>query len=328
MLRPSGRHLGVTWLISEWHACLRPVDPGSRTRPAAAPAHARRTALAGPLGDSHHLAGGETLVEQYEAGEGRGGLGLISTEHPAGMPPSASISTSRESPRTGSPRRAPQRGLGLSRSPPPSATPKGTSVTAAQMPLCEPSPPPRNTPDPTARRDVRRQARRQKCERHPGGRPDRVPKSDSRTMPEPASPPTRGRSTAASRRSPTLSGPTNSKVTAIPRGIRSIARRARLIATRTGRTRRQPPAGLESPLTAGRQMATRIRAANSTLRKTILPGPTSSKRDFASAPPSWTDATPANTSTVGGIRSARIMAGDRTATRELTYEELAGSSAT
>ena len=52
------------------------------------------------------------------------------------------------------------------------------------------------------------------------------------------------------------------------------------------------------------------------------PGPTSSKSDFASAAPNWTEATAASTSTVGGIRSARIMAVHRTAARELSYEAL------
>ena len=46
------------------------------------------------------------------------------------------------------------------------------------------------------------------------------------------------------------------------------------------------------------------------------PAPTSSKSDFASAAPNWTDETATTTSSVGGIRSARSMAPDR------TYEEL------
>src|SRR5215210_5294383 len=79
-------------------------------------------------------------------------------------------------------------------------------------------------------------------------------------------------------------------------------------------TRRQ--SALERLSTAGRQTAMRMSAANSTLRKTVPAGPTSSKSDLASAAPNWTDETAATTSTVGGIRSARTMARDR------TYEEL------
>src|SRR5215218_8644584 len=78
----------------------------------------------------------------------------------------------------------------------------------------------------------------------------------------------------------------------------------------------------ERPPTAGRQTATSITAANSTLRKTVPPAPTSSKRDFASAAPNCTDETATTTRTVGGIRSARTMARDRTQPQERTYEEL------
>src|SRR5215218_10486227 len=78
----------------------------------------------------------------------------------------------------------------------------------------------------------------------------------------------------------------------------------------------------ERPPTAGRRTATSTTAAKSTLRKTVPPGPTSSKRDFASAAPNCTDETAATTSTVGGIRSARTMARDRTHAHERTYEEL------
>ena len=52
------------------------------------------------------------------------------------------------------------------------------------------------------------------------------------------------------------------------------------------------------------------------------PGPTSSNSDFANAAPNWTDATAANTRSVGGIRSARTMAVHRTEARERTHEEL------
>src|SRR4051812_1950275 len=55
---------------------------------------------------------------------------------------------------------------------------------------------------------------------------------------------------------------------------------------------------------------------------TAPPGPTWSNSVFAQAAPNWTDATPPNTRTVGGIRSSRIMAVHRTAARERTYEEL------
>jgi D-serine deaminase-like pyridoxal phosphate-dependent protein len=48
----------------------------------------------------------------------------------------------------------------------------------------------------------------------------------------------------------------------------------------------------------------------------VPPGPTSSKIVFANAAPNWTDDTATTTSSVGGIRSARSMARDR------TYEEL------
>ena len=63
-------------------------------------------------------------------------------------------------------------------------------------------------------------------------------------------------------------------------------------------------------------------AANTTRRKTVPPGPTSSNSVFAKAPPNWTDETASNTSSVGGIRSARDMAVQATAARERTYEEL------
>ena len=52
------------------------------------------------------------------------------------------------------------------------------------------------------------------------------------------------------------------------------------------------------------------------------PGPTSSNSDFAIAAPNCTDAIPANTRSVGCIRSSRSMARDRTQGRERSYEEL------
>ena len=78
----------------------------------------------------------------------------------------------------------------------------------------------------------------------------------------------------------------------------------------------------ERPRSVGRNSAQRITAAKATRSHTAPPGPTSSNSVFANAAPNWTDATPPSTRTVGGIRSARIMAVHRTAARERTYEEL------
>ena len=52
------------------------------------------------------------------------------------------------------------------------------------------------------------------------------------------------------------------------------------------------------------------------------PGPTSSNSVLANAAPNWTDATPPNTRSVGGIRSARTMAVHRTEARERAHAEL------
>src|SRR5687767_3262366 len=78
----------------------------------------------------------------------------------------------------------------------------------------------------------------------------------------------------------------------------------------------------DRPLTAGRQSTARITAANVTRTNAVPPGPISSNSVFANAPPNWTDATAANTRSVGGIRSARTMAVHRTEARERGYEEL------
>src|SRR4029450_8133438 len=78
----------------------------------------------------------------------------------------------------------------------------------------------------------------------------------------------------------------------------------------------------ERPVTAGRHSAPRMSAANTTRRNTVPPGPASSNSVLGKAPPNWTEETATNTSSVGGIRSARIMAVHRTATPERTYEEL------
>ena len=78
----------------------------------------------------------------------------------------------------------------------------------------------------------------------------------------------------------------------------------------------------ERPARAGRQTSTRMIAANSTRTEAVPAGPISSKSVLATAPPNWTDATAANTRSVGGIRSARTMAVHRTETAERSHEEL------
>src|SRR5918997_3494301 len=85
-------------------------------------------------------------------------------------------------------------------------------------------------------------------------------------------------------------------------------------------TSRQSPA--VRPRRRGRQTSSRTNAAKAWRSRTVPAGPTSSKRVFPMAAPSWTDATPANTKSAGGIRSARSMAVHRTDARERTYEEL------
>ena len=78
----------------------------------------------------------------------------------------------------------------------------------------------------------------------------------------------------------------------------------------------------ERPRSAGRHSAQRITAAKatrSTPRRRGRPRRTASSRTRRRTGPS---ATPPSTRTVGGIRSARIMAVHRTAARERTYEEL------
>src|ERR671911_2231744 len=95
-----------------------------------------------------------------------------------------------------------------------------------------------------------------------------------------------------------------------------------MVARTTPKTATRRQSAAERPRIRGRQARTRTGAANAWRSSTVPAGPTSSKRVFPKAAPSWTDATPANTRSAGGIRSARTMAVHRTEARERTHEEL------
>src|SRR5688572_10153587 len=95
-----------------------------------------------------------------------------------------------------------------------------------------------------------------------------------------------------------------------------------MVARTTPKTATRRQSAAERPRMRGRQASIRTSAANAWRSSTVPAGPTSSKMVFPKAAPSWTDATPANTRSAGGIRSARTMAVHRTEAHERTHEEL------